>query len=92
MYPPGTNHFNPHSPLFKEYQRASRALYERRRYYRVLITRFIGNSILLSDIGVASMVSLLIYAARHVGWTAVGMYYFVPYLVRLGFLIGRLWC
>lgn len=24
MYPPGTNHFNPYSPLFKDHQRNSR--------------------------------------------------------------------
>lgn len=27
------------------------------------------------------MASFLLYSARYVGWGAIGMYYFVPYLV-----------
>ncbi|KAL0958240.1 hypothetical protein HGRIS_000396 [Hohenbuehelia grisea] len=56
MYPPGTNHFDPDSPLFRKDQR---------------------NSIIISNIGLACMVSLLCYFGPH----AVGKYYLVPYLL-----------
>lgn len=55
MYPPGTNHFNPDSPLFKKEQR---------------------NSIIISNIALAVMSAILMYA----GPGLVGRYYLVPYL------------
>ncbi|KZV76590.1 delta-12 fatty acid desaturase protein [Peniophora sp. CONT] len=60
MYPPGTNHFDPRSPLFKDHERAS---------------------IFWSDIGIACMAILLIFVGREYGWTAVLVYYGVPYLL-----------
>ncbi|GLB39262.1 putative fatty acid desaturase [Lyophyllum shimeji] len=56
MYPPGTNHFDPDSPLFKKEQR---------------------NSIIISNIALACMASLLMYA----GPGLVARYYLVPYLL-----------
>lgn len=57
MYPPGTNHFDPDSPLFKKHER---------------------NSVVLSNIGLGTMLTLLFGVA---GWRLVAWYYLVPYLL-----------
>ncbi|KAJ3507813.1 hypothetical protein NLJ89_g6095 [Agrocybe chaxingu] len=56
MYPPGTNHFNPYSPLFKKEQRFS---------------------IVLSNIGIASMAFILYALGRQFFF----WYYLIPYVL-----------
>jgi len=60
IYPAGTNHFNPESPLFKPEQR---------------------RGIIISDLGIAAMISALVYFGYLYGWQAVVMVYGVPYIL-----------
>lgn len=73
MYPPGTNHFDPDSPLFKPEQR------EQSHWHRDLLTNSIslGNSIIISNVALTAMLTAMAY----VGPTLVLKYYLAPYLV-----------
>lgn len=88
MYPPGTNHFNPSSLLFKETQRM---------YLRFFLPSIdtiwtsshfscdwtqLGPYIILSNIGILVMFTLLAFYARNYGLGNLFVVYGVPYLVR----------
>jgi hypothetical protein len=73
MYPPGTNHFDPNSPLFKKEQGQLQTLFLKYEYSRMPT----GNSIMMSNAGLAAMLSILAY----MGPSIVARYYLVPYLV-----------
>ena len=76
-YPEGTNHFSPSSPLFND------------RQSRLSLTRVImsisrialGKGIIVSDVGIVSMVALLLLFGFNYGWNLLFMAYVVPYMV-----------
>ena len=72
MYPPGTKHFNPNSPLFKSEQRTSLTLLD-----FLTSSSLKGTSIILSNLGVSIMGCFLFY----MGQDFFLWYYLIPYVV-----------
>lgn len=80
MYPDGTNHLSPYSALFKNEQSQSYiALFASDELIKAGYVT--GRSIMITDLGLATMASILIYFGYVYGFVSVLMYYIIPYMV-----------
>lgn len=74
-HPPGTNHFNPFSTLFKPQQRKGSSTPS----IQFISHAITGKSIIISDVSLA----IMLYILYRMGWDMVSKYYIIPYFVSL---------
>jgi omega-6 fatty acid desaturase (delta-12 desaturase) len=85
MYPAGTNHFNPYSPLFKKEQRT----YLGKNTICVYIEccPVLGFTIFMSNLGITSMACVLYYLGKEFFF----WYYLIPYIVSFLMSVHVTW-